>query len=59
MATKSEFFIAISVALLLLTIAGLGIVYAPPDPNEGWIKDGQIVGDWNWGISANVTAHWM
>lgn len=62
MSTKNEFFFAICVGLLILVATGLEVAYAIkpliPYPSEGWIYAGDVKGDWNWGISANITAHW-
>jgi len=62
MSTKNDFSFAICVGLLILVAAGLEVAYAIkpliPDPSEGWIYAGDVKGDWNWGISANITAHW-
>lgn len=36
----------------------VGIVMAPPDPNQGEETDEEIVGDWNWNVKAFCWGHW-
>jgi len=57
---KGELVFAFSVALMLAVVAGSCFAFAKPDePTEGDLYDYEREDDWNWGVDASVSGHWI
>lgn len=56
---KNELFAILSISLALFVLLNIAIIGAKPDPSQGEDVNTAWVGDWNWGLTAEVAGHWI